>query len=401
MKTKTILIALIALIAIATMVFQSCKKDEEKTNLPPTCEITSPANGQEITKGEIVTISVDATDSDGNITEVRFFIDKIGKSSAISFPFNYNWNTSTESLGTHIIKSTAIDNDGGSTSDEITVTIVEGNGNTPVANFTGTPISGDAPLAVNFTDQSTNSPTSWQWDFGDGETSTQQNPTHTYNNNGTYIVTLTVTNNYGSDVETKTNYIVVSGGGGTGTFTDPRDGQTYNTVEIGSQEWFAENLNYVTSNSWEYDYSSTNGDIYGRLYAWGAALTACPSGWHLPSDDEWKQMEMALGMSQIEADNTGYRGTDEGCKMKETGTVHWSSQNTEATNSSGFTALPGGYRDTSGFFSVLGNRGYWWSATPNDSETAWNRYLRDINDKVYRGYANKVGIGYSVRCLRD
>jgi hypothetical protein len=86
-----------------------------------------------------------------------------------------------------------------------------------------------------------------------------------------------------------------------GTFTDPRDGQTYATIKINSQTWFAENLNYVTSNSWSYNNDTANGNIYGRLYIWEAALTACPSGWSLPSDDQWKQMEMALGMSQKKA----------------------------------------------------------------------------------------------------
>ena len=84
-----------------------------------------------------------------------------------------------------------------------------GGGNPPVANFTANITSGTPPLTVTFTDQSTNGPASWQWDFGDGNTSSQQNLTHTYNNNGTFTVKLVVTNNYGSDTEIKTDYIVV------------------------------------------------------------------------------------------------------------------------------------------------------------------------------------------------
>ena len=178
---------------------------------------------------------------------------------------------------------------------------------------------------------------------------------------------------------------------------DSRDGQTYTTIQIGTQCWFAENLNYDTTNSWWYDNSSANGDVYGRLYTWEAALTACPSGWSLPSDEEWKTMEMALGMSQNEADQTGYRGTDEGEKLKSTS--GWFSGG-NGTNSSGFTALPGGYRTTYGGFIELGYYGYWWSATAYGSTIAWYRTLIDDYDDVYRDNYVK-GSGFSVRCLRD
>lgn len=267
-----------------------------------------------------------------------------------------------------------------------------------VAGFTASPTSGTVPLNVNFTDQSTNSPTSWQWDFGDGGTSTEQNPLHTYDNAGTFTVSLTATNNYGSNTITNNSYITVSnGGGGTGTFTDPRDGQTYATVEIGNQTWFAENLNYETSNSWTYDNDPANGDVYGRLYTWDAALTACPSGWHLPSDEEWKTLEMALGMSQSEADDTGLRGTDQGEQMKSTSGWH---DNGNGTNSSGFNALPGGIRGNTGSFGGLGYTGYWWSSTDNVGSSARDRYLTNYDGRVARGSYTKT-VGISVRCIKN
>lgn len=100
-----------------------------------------------------------------------------------------------------------------------------------------------------------------------------------------YIKAYEVGNNDNQNESEHWQFTTSDGGGGTtGTFTDPRDGQTYATVEIGNQTWFAQNLNYETSNSWTYIDDPANGDIYGRLYTWEAALNACPSGWHLPGD---------------------------------------------------------------------------------------------------------------------
>ncbi len=115
------------------------------------------------------------------------------------------------------------------------------------------------------------------------------------------------------------------------------DGNNYATVQIGSgksvQTWMAENLNYITGNSWCYNDNTSNCDIYGRLYDWQTALGACPSGWHLASDAELTALTDFLGGVWIA-----------GGKMKETGTAHWFSPNYGATNSSGFTARPGGWR---------------------------------------------------------
>jgi uncharacterized protein (TIGR02145 family) len=257
----------------------------------------------------------------------------------------------------------------------------------PVADFTADALVGNAPLTVNFTDQSSNIPTSWLWDFGDGETSTQTDPSHTYSIEGSYTVTLTVTNSYGSDIEIKTNYIVVSSGGGTGTFTDPRDGQTYTTIDIGSQTWFAENLNHETTNSWWYDNSSSNGDVYGRLYTWDAALTACPSGWHLPSIEEWQTLRDFIGGSP-------------GGNMKETGTTHWYPPNTGATNSSGFTALGGGFKSSNISFTLMKHYAVFWSGTEYSSTTAYQGVLYNDQDS-FNTYSRNKANANSVRCIKD
>jgi len=205
---------------------------------------------------------------------------------------------------------------------------------------------------------------------------------------------------------------------------DPRDGQTYNTVQIGTQCWMAENLNVgtridgvnnQTDNStiekYCYDDDVANCDTYGGLYQWDEMMQyvategvqgICPNDWHLPTDDEWKTMEMELGMTQVQADAEGWRGTDEGGKMKETGTTHWWSPNTGATNSSGFTALSGSHRSNSnGSFYYLGRYGYWWSSSETSGTFAWYLYLYYDDAQVGRdsnGYSN---YGFSVHCLKN
>jgi uncharacterized protein (TIGR02145 family) len=168
------------------------------------------------------------------------------------------------------------------------------------------------------------------------------------------------------------------------------EGQVYNTVLIGDQCWLKENLNYESGNSWCYDNNSANGDVYGRLYTWDAALTACPAGWQLPSDDEWTTLTDFLGASGVA-----------GGKMKEAGYSHWNSPNTGATNSSGFTGLPGGNRiNNSGSFYYLGSYGYWWSSSEYSGSNAWYRGLYYDSDGVYRGNCSQT-YGFSVRCLKD
>ena len=138
------------------------------------------------------------------------------------------------------------------------------------------------------------------------------------------------------------------------------------------------------------------------MYNWYAVNTGilCPTGWHVPTDDEWKTLEMYLGMLLAVANGEGWRGTDEGGKLKEVGTNHWNSPNTGARNSSGFTGLPSGSRNSSGIFANLGNYGYWWSTTEYGSTLPWIRMLSFGRSDVQRTYYPKE-IGLSVRCLRD
>jgi len=389
-----------ALLIVLSSVLIQCSKNNDDSKQAPKVMITYPTDGQEIQRGQTVTISVDATDKDGSIAEVSFYINQAWKSDIVNMPFNYTWQTKDEYPDNYSIKAIVEDNDGLKSSDEVNVIIVSGNGNAPIAEFSASPTSGNLPLTVNFVSQSINNPTMWNWDFGDGNTSTEANPTHIYQNEGNFDVTLTVSNSYGNDTKTKASFISVnSGGSGCGGQTNIEyGGQTYEIVEIGNQCWMAENLNYYTGNAFWYNGNSTNGEIYGSLYTWETALTVCPDGWHLPSDNDWKTIEMYLGMSQSEADDTGYRGADEGKKMKSSS--RWDF-NGNGTNSSGFNALPGGvFFNTGGQYYNLGGFGTWWTSNEESSSTVWIRELGAFQEKVFRSPKSK-GFACSVRCVKD
>ncbi len=131
---------------------------------------------------------------------------------------------------------------------------------------------------------------------------------------------------------------------------------------------------------------------YGALYNWYAVNSTklAPAGWHVPTDAEWTTLTTYLGGENVA-----------GGKLKETGTTHWLSPNTGATNETGFTALPGGSRHSNNYtFNSLDYYGYWWSATETNTSNAWGRYINEHNSNVYSSYYYKQA-GFSVRCLRD
>ncbi|HBH49701.1 MAG TPA: hypothetical protein DDX98_13740 [Bacteroidales bacterium] len=201
------------------------------------------------------------------------------------------------------------------------------------------------------------------------------------------------------------------------------DGNEYKTVQIGNQIWMAENLKTTKYNDGteiplvteNYDWASYNldtpgycwydndiatyGEKYGALYNWYAVNTGklCPVGWHVPTDEEWTQLsDYYGGVSNL------------GGKLKETGTSHWVSPNTGATNETGFTALPGGSRNISGNFGSTGYLGIWWSATEHDTyyNAAWSRYVKNDEGLFYNsrsGNTNHIhkGNGFSVRCVKE
>jgi uncharacterized protein (TIGR02145 family) len=202
------------------------------------------------------------------------------------------------------------------------------------------------------------------------------------------------------------------------------EGNSYGTVVIGQRNWMTENLatstfsngdpisevqdsptwQNLTTSAWSYfDNDSTNNPYYGKLYNWIAVDDSrglCPNGWHIPTDDDWKEMELFLGMSQAQADiNNQWRGTDEGDKLKET--FGWNTNT--GTNASGFSALPGGRRNPNGNFSDFGNEARFWTSTGALNlpfQVAYERGLAGIYPKVYRVYSDING-GMSVRCMQN
>ncbi len=210
----------------------------------------------------------------------------------------------------------------------------------------------------------------------------------------------------------------------TGTVTDI-DGNVYKTVKIGYQWWMAENLKVTKYSNGEsiahvadndqwtglstgaycnYNNDTSHVSTYGRLYNWYAVTDSqniAPAGWHVPTDEEWKVLEKYLGLDYSEAKDTGLRGTDEGGKLKESGTSHWNTPNTGATNESGFSGLPGGYRRHDyGFYDFIGDRTSFWSTSETSPYSAWSRILSHYYSGIYREYFNKKN-GYSVRCVMD
>lgn len=171
--------------------------------------------------------------------------------------------------------------------------------------------------------------------------------------------------------------------------TDTRDGQVYPTVQIGTQCWMQKNLNYVGIDSRCYENNNENCDFYGRLYT-GWIRNICPYGWHLPSDEEWQTLVNFLGGSDVS-----------GGKMKESGTGYWSATNVGATNSSGFTALPGGYYNWDyGGFKAIKELTIFWSATYSEGNRYWTYLLRSTDGVLYRSEGYKMN-SYYVRCLKD
>jgi uncharacterized protein (TIGR02145 family) len=195
-----------------------------------------------------------------------------------------------------------------------------------------------------------------------------------------------------------------------------QQGNVYKTILIGTQDWMAENLKTsiyqngepiatnLTDEEWQntinsqigawvfYNKDSQYECPYGKLYNWYAVADprhVCPTGWHVPTDAEWTTLTNYLGGEVVA-----------GGKMKSTGTQYWIAPNTDATNESGFSGLPGEFRFSSGVLLNLGYKGIWWSSSDFNTYSAWECGLDYEDDGAYQNVGDKQ-YGFSVRCLRD
>ena len=211
--------------------------------------------------------------------------------------------------------------------------------------------------------------------------------------------TFTINGNVNITANFKTEDVTPPSGG---TFTDSRDGKSYRWVQIGTQTWMGENLNYNASGSKCYNNSADSCAKYGRLYNWETAMNGasssslspsgvqgvCPAGWHLPSHDEWTTLENYVGGASTA-----------GTKLKSSTGWNSSSGVPAGTDQYGFSALPGGNYYPDEGFNVGGNNGYWWSASATAS-TAWYRYMYYYYENVGRLNNSKTYL-LSVRCVQD
>ena len=351
MRQKSILIFVIA----SLFAFNSCKEE----NQLPTCEIISPSDASEYVVGDEITISVEAEDADGEIALVEIFINGTKVATVLSSPFTYEWDTDGEVSGIHTLVALAWDNNDEGTSNEVSISLIEGYG---------------VPCPE------------------------------------------------------------------TPTVTDI-DGNTYNTILIGSQCWMQKNLivtkypngdniPYIaddeewsalehnkTDDAYCYYDNNANGE-YGALYSYAAAIAddwqsdntegqgICPTDWHLPTDQVWTNLEEYLIANGYNWDGSASENKT-GKSLASTSGWHESSIQGEvgndqaSNNTTGFNAVSGGHRSSrNGLYSRAGEDGYWWSATEGDSTDVWSR-------RLHYGYANlhrhnyNMSRGFSVRCIRD
>lgn len=401
----------------------------DANTIPAASFTISPTSGTILT-----TFNFDASGSSDNedatsALQVRWDWENDG-----SYDTNYSTTkTATHqytSTGTYTVKLEVKDSEGLIHSTTKTVSV---SNTAPTASFTIDPTLGTVSTVFNFDasgstdneDVTSTLQVRWDWENDgtfDTDYSTTKTATHQYSAVGAYIVRLEVKDSGGMINSTSSTLTIDFN---YGSITDI-DGNTYKTIQIGDQLWMAENLkvthyrngdsipNVTSGGDWSNlsngaycNYNNDESDVstYGRLYNWYAvddSRNLAPEGWHIPSDEEWRILEMYLGMSQGAAHYAvvGDRGTDQGNKLKSSS--GWEN-NGNGTNESGFSALPGGFRlvaNANSEFIAIKVTAYFWSSSEYSNSLAWYRALASHKKTVYR-YAVNKNQGFSIRCIKD
>ena len=290
----------------------------------------------------------------------------------------------------------------------------------PIATFTINTEQGDiedfftfdASACTDSKDETSELMVRWDWESNgswDTQYSTNKITQKKFSNTTTYTITLEVKNTRGLTSTTTRQLLITELT--SGILTDARDGQSYKTKKIGDQWWMAENLNYetLTASYCYYDLPS-NCNIYGRLYSDPAIVYACPDGWHLPTDEEWKEMERFLGMSESDVNNSGdERDTGSvGDKLK---SVSGWELGHNGTNESGFDALPGGfwwsyYTNMNTYliegYDGLGFNATFWSSTRGNLPGPNRQWVRRLYPNEVVGREQwLISWRASIRCVKD
>jgi uncharacterized protein (TIGR02145 family) len=405
-------ISYLVFLVLVASILVGCEEKETPTeenenieiiNNPPTVEITNPDEGDIFIQGQPIRIDVDVTDEDPYM--VNYYVDGELIESDTTNLFYYFWNSSEAALTNHAIRVEVFDSILQMDEDELQIEIVAH----AVPEFTSDTVVFHVDGAIQFTDLSVGHINSWEWDFGDGYTSTLQNPAHSYSEIGTYTVSLTITDDYQSETITKENYITINEAD-YGNGVADIDGNFYQSVIIGEQEWMAENLKTTTykdgtpitlvegdANWWSYNegaYSWYQDDIsyknvFGGYYNWYASNSSkiCPEGWRLPVEEDISILWNYL----IEA---GYSGQQSYVLKSKNMWVF-----SEGLDLYGFNALPADYR-LEQFYSYR-QHAYFWRVGDYDDTYAWGWGMDDFHYEIISGAFRQKKSGLSVRCIKE
>jgi len=423
-------LTIIGLNTLFLLSLTECKKEEEMVNPPetaiPVITLTSPATGSEFMKGENVLIAAEASIKRGKIKSVIFSINGTKMYTDSVLPYQYNWNTIGVSFGEYLIKAVAVSDLDQISSDSSMVKVSSGNPDQlPV-------VTCNAPVQIHDTSAlcsgrvikhggSTVVERGICWAMVSGVTIQNHHisfPGDTgyfeciisgLHPQTKYFVRAFASNSYGISYSNEITFTTDS----SATSCPPSvyyKEQSYQTVMIGEQCWFAENLNagnYTGGSSNQYD----NGYIekycygedtakcteYGGLYQWDEAMNysttgnqgICPDGWHIPDQSDWDILTDYLGGLAVA-----------GGEMKESGTSHWNPPNQGANNSAGFTPLPAGYRDNTGVFIYIGSSALFWTSDSYSSQNTWFKRINYFNSELITYHYSKE-LGLSIRCLKN